>query len=140
MPAFISTMDAGRQTLVVNAPVTEVYRQWSRLEDLPKFIKTLQTVQRVDDTHFLANWVHDGRENQQMLHVVLRIPGRRIAWRTLSGGFWLVVVTFEPFSSQATEVTLKMSSDADFITLSKRLTEYLANFKDLIENRQATAA
>src|ERR1051325_9681898 len=114
--ARLMVTDAGRQSVVVNAPVAEVYERWSHFEDLPKFIEPLRKVQRIDDTHFLFSSIHDGSERQNILHVVLRVPGRRIAWRTLSGSFWLAVVTFEPYSNQATEITLKMSSDVELFT------------------------
>jgi uncharacterized membrane protein len=130
-----TAMDAGCQSLIVNASPAEVYERWSHFEDLPKFIKVVRTAQRIDETHFLFSWIKDGREREDILHVVLRVPGRRIAWRTVSAGFWLAVVTFEPLSIKATEITLKMSSDLDPLSLSQQLDEYLRNFKQLIEEQ-----
>jgi uncharacterized membrane protein len=64
---------------------------------------------------------------------VLRIPGRRIAWRSMSDGFMSGVVSFEPRSDQETEVTLKIRSVFDPPSLSRRVEEYLGNFKRLVE-------
>ena len=63
-----------------------------------------------------------------------KIPGRRIAWRTMSNGFMSGVVSFEPHSQEETEVTLKIRSIFDPPSLSHRVEEYLGNFKRLVEN------
>ena len=106
-------MNAARQCVVVNAPVGQVYDQWSRVEDLPKFITPLRNVQRMDDTHFSYNWHPNGNEQQGVFQIVLRIPGRRIAWRSMSDGFMSGVVSFEPRSDRETEITLKIRSIFD---------------------------
>ncbi len=133
-------MNAARQSVVVKAPIGQVYEQWSRVEDLPKFITPLRNVQRMDDTHFSFVW-HPGRtagsEQQGVFHIVLRIPGRRIAWRSMSDGFMSGVVCFEPRSDQETEITLKIRSIFDPPSLSRRVEEYLGNFKRLVENKEA---
>jgi len=77
-------MNAARQSVVVEAPVGQVYEQWSRIEDLPKFITPLRNVQRMDDTHLSFIWHPNGSEQQGVFHIVLRIPSRRIAWRSMS--------------------------------------------------------
>ena len=130
-------MNAARQSVVVCAPVAKVYEQWSRFEDLPKFIKPLRRVQRIDDSHFSYTWHPNGEEQRGIFHIVLRIPGRRIAWRTMSNGFISGVVSFEPRSNQETEITLKIRSIFDPPRLSRRLEEYLRNFKRLVENEGA---
>ena len=78
-------MNAARQFVVVKAPIGQVYEQWSRVEDLPKFITPLRNVQRMDDTHFSYTWHPNGSEQQGVFQIVLRIPGRRIAWRRSRG-------------------------------------------------------
>ncbi len=100
-------MNAARHLVVVKAPVDRVYEQWSRLEDLPKFVTPLQDVCRIDETHFSYTWLPNGSEEKGIFHIVLQIPGRRIAWRTMSNGF---------------------------MCLSHRVEEYLRNFKRLVES------
>jgi len=70
---------------------------------------------------------------------LLRIPERRIAWRSPSDGFMSGVVSFEPCSNTATEITLKIRSIFDPPSLSRRVEEYLGNFKRLVE-RDETAS
>ena len=130
-------MNAARQSVVVKAPVSQVYEQWSRVENLPRFITPLRSVQRIDDTHFSYIWHPNGSEQQGVFQIVLRIPTRRIAWRSMSDGFMSGVVGFEPRSDQETEITLKIRSTFDPPSLSRRVEEYLGNFKRLVENGQA---
>jgi uncharacterized membrane protein len=125
--------NAARRSIVVNAPVEQTYAQWARIEDLPKFVTLLRNVQRMDDTQFSYTWGPNGEERHGVLHIVLQIPCRRIAWRMLSDPLMSGVVKFEPRSKQETEVTLKIRSVFDPPKLSLRLEEYLGNFKRLVE-------
>src|SRR5438132_13250220 len=77
-------MNAAQQLVVVKAPLNRVYEQWSRIEDLPKFIPRLQDVRKIDDTHFSYTWHPNGLEQQGSFHIVVQIPAHRIAWRTVS--------------------------------------------------------
>lgn len=133
-------MNAAQQFVVVKAPLDRVYEQWSRIEELPKFIPPLREVRRIDDTHFWYTWHPNGDDQQGVFHIVLQIPGRRIAWRTMSEGFMSGVVSFEPRSQEQTEVTLKIRSIFDPPSLSQRVEEYLRNFKQLVENGEAASA
>ena len=129
-----ASLNAARRSILVKAPVERVYWQWAHVEDLPKFITPLRDVRRIDDTQFSYTWHPNDDERQGVFQIVLQIPGRRIAWRTLSNGFMSGVVSFEPHSEQETEVTLKIRSLFDPPNLSRRLEEYLGNFKRLVES------
>ena len=130
-------MNAAQECVIVKAPLNQVFEQWSRFEDLPKFIPPLRGVRRIDDTHFSYVWHPNGEDKKGIFHIVLQIPGRRIAWRTVSDGFMSGVVFFERRSEKETEVTLKIRSIFDPPNLSRRLEEYLGNFKRLVENEEA---
>jgi uncharacterized membrane protein len=136
-PAVQPAINAAQQFVIVKAHVDRVYGQWSRIEDLPKFITSLRDVQRIDDTHFCYVWHPNGEDKQGIFQIVLQIPGRRIAWRTMSNGFVSGVVSFEPRSHHETEVTLKIRSIFDPPSLSRRVEEYLSNFKRLVESEEA---
>jgi len=130
-------VNAARRSIVVNVPIERAYQQWARIEDLPKFITPLQSVRRIDDTQFSYTWHPDGEEYQGVLHLVLQIPCRRIAWRNLSNPLMSGVVSFDRRSKQETEVILKIHSVYDPLNLSLRLEEYLGNFKRLVESEEA---
>ena len=127
-------MNAAQHTVVVDASVDRVYEHWSNLEDLPKFVTPLRDVCRIDDTHFSYRWQPNSSDQKGVFHIVLQIPGRRIAWRTMSNGFMSGVISFEPCSQNETEVTLKIRSIFDPPSLTHRLEEYLGNFKRLVES------
>jgi uncharacterized membrane protein len=129
-------MNAAQQLVVVKAPLERVYDQWSRIEDLPKFIPPLRGVRRVDGTHFSYVWDPNGEDKKGIFQIVLQIPGRRIAWRTMSTGLMSGVVSFEPRSERETEVILKIRSIFDPSNLSRRVEEYLGNFKQLVEKEE----
>jgi uncharacterized membrane protein len=133
-----ASLNAARRSIVVKACVDCAYQQWARVEELPKFITPLRNIRRIDDAHFAYTWHPEGVERQGVFQIVLQIPGRRIAWRTLSNGFMSGVVSFERRSEGETEVTLKIRSLFDPPNLSLRLEEYLANFKRLVESDDAT--
>ena len=135
-PAAIK-LNAARRSVIVKAPVGEVYEQWSRVEDLPKFITPLRNVQRMDEARFSYIWDRNGNEQRGIFQILLRIPGRRIAWGSMSNGLMSGVVCFEARPHQETEITLKVRSIFDPSSLSRRVKEYLGNFKRLVENRKA---
>jgi len=128
-------MNAAETSIIVNAPVAQVYDQWLRFEDLPKFIKSLGEVERIDETHFSFASVRNGKEQRGVIEVVRQIPERRIAWRTITDEVGLGVVSFEPRSDTVTEVTLKLRSIFDPAISGQSAEEYLLNFKRLMENQ-----
>jgi uncharacterized membrane protein len=130
-----NSINAAETSIVVNAPVAQVYEQWLRFEELPKFIKSLGKVERIDDTHFSFNNVRDGKEQRGVIEVVRQIPERRIAWRTITDEVGLGVVSFEPRSDTATEVKLKLRSIFDPSISGQNAEEYLLNFKELMESQ-----
>jgi uncharacterized membrane protein len=129
-------MNVAEKSIIVNAPVAEVYERWLRFEELPRFIKSLGNVQRIDDTHFSFSSLRDGKEQRGEIEVIRQIPERRIAWRTIGDGVGLGVVSFEPRSDTTTEITLKLRSVFDPSISGQSADEYLQNFKQLIENPQ----
>ena len=126
-------MNAAEKSIVVNAPVAEVYERWLRFEELPKFINSLGNIERIDDTHFSFSNIRDGKEQRGVIEVMRQIPERRIAWRTIADGVGLGVVLFEPISDTSTEITLKLRSAFDPSISGQSAEEYLLNFKRLTE-------
>lgn len=130
-------MNVGQESIVVQAPVAEVYERWLRFEDLPKFMKSLRDVRRIDETHFSFTTQDGGEEHRIVVEVIFRNPERRIAWRTLSDNVGLGVVSFEPRADGGTEITLKLRSASNPFLSPERAKEYLSEFKRLIETSPA---
>ena len=117
----------------MNAPVADVYERWLRFEELPKFIKSLGKVERIDDTHFSFCDIRGGKEQRAVVEVVRQTPERRIAWRTIGDGVGLDVASFEPDSDSATEIMLKLRSVFEPSISGEGADECLRNFKRLVE-------
>ena len=120
-------------SIVLNAPVADVYAYCSRFEELPRFITSLRDVQKIDETHFSFTSLLDGKEQKTVLQIVLRVPERRIAWQAISDNFPRGVVLFEPLSDRTTEITVKLRSSIEPATLAKVTRDYLTNFKRVVE-------
>jgi uncharacterized membrane protein len=132
------TIDAAEGSIVVKASVADVYRRWLAFEDYPKFITAIKHVRKLDANHFVASLGFNGTLYKTTLEVMLRVPERRLAWRTLADHgaldhFAAGVVTFAPLSDQTTCVTLKLTSSFGG-AVSNRVDRYLYNFKGLVED------
>jgi uncharacterized membrane protein len=128
-------MNAAEKSIVVNAPIAEVYERWLRFEELPKFIPSLGTVQRIDDTHFSFCSLRDGKEQRGVIEVIRQVPERRLAWRTITEEVGLGVISFEPRSDTSTEITLQLRSVFDPSISAESADEYLLKFKALLESK-----
>ncbi len=128
---------------MVNAPIGVVYQRWLAFEDYPKFVTAIKRVRKLDANHFVASLGLNGKEYETTLEMILRVPERRLAWRTLVNPripdhFAAGVVSFAPLSDQSTCVTLKLTSSFGG-TVSRRVSNYLQNFKKMIEDEAARA-
>jgi uncharacterized membrane protein len=122
-------------SIVVNAPVADVYGYCSRFEGLPRFITSLRDVQKIDETHFSFTSLLESEEHKTVLQIVLRVPERRIAWQVISDKFPRGVVLFEPLSDRRTEITVKLRSRIEPATLARVTREYLMSFKRFVEQQ-----
>jgi uncharacterized membrane protein len=127
------------QSVVVNAPASEVYRRCLRFEDLPRFITSIVSIDRINDTRFTCSVMANGQETQSVVQIMMRVSDRRIAWQAVSENFRVGVVTFDPVSAGRTKVSVKLRSIVDPVLLSGTLRRYLDNFKIEIEQAEARA-
>jgi uncharacterized membrane protein len=131
-------VDAAEGSIAVKAPVAAVYKRWLVFEDYPKFITVIKRVRKLDANHFIASLVFNGKQHEATLEMMLRVPERRLAWRTLADHraldhhFAAGVVSFASLSHRSTCVTLKLTSSFGG-AVSRRIDKYLHNFKRLIE-------
>jgi uncharacterized membrane protein len=130
-------MDAAEGSIVVDAPVADIYQRWLAFEDYPKFITAIKRVRKLDNNHFVASLGFNGKRHDATLEMMLRVPERRLAWRTLADHrapehLAAGVVSFASLSDQSTCVTLKLTSSFGG-AVSHRVDRYLHNFKKLVE-------
>src|SRR4051812_8340292 len=129
--------DAAEGSIVVNGPIGAVYKRWLAFEDYPKFVTAIKRVRKLDSNHFVASLGFNGKEYETTLEMMLCVPERRLAWRTLADHhapdhFAAGVVSFTSLSNQNTCVMLKLTSSFGG-AVSSRVDRYLHNFKRLIE-------
>src|SRR5438105_13063429 len=89
--------------------------------------------------HCVASVGFNGKQYGTTLEMMLRVPERRLAWRTLAdhrapGHVAAGVVAFTSLSDQSTCLTLKLTSSFGG-AVSTRVDKYLHNFKLLIEGQ-----
>jgi len=139
MPRAGPKMNVIERSIVVNAPIDSVYRQWLRLENLPKLIAVVKEVKELDANHFLLAVSHKGQRYEGVLEIMLRVPKRRLAWRVVarkssSHHCATGVVSFSSQSDRSTVVTIRISASFDG-AISRPVNSYLRNFKRLIEKQ-----
>jgi uncharacterized membrane protein len=130
-------MNAAQGSIVVKAPVADVYKRWLEFEDYPKFITAIKRVQKSDENHFSASLAFNGQRHNATLEIMLRVPERRLAWRTVSNGHALDhlaagVVSFASRPDRSTCINFKLTSSFGG-AVSRRVDKYLHNFKRLVE-------
>ncbi|HKB91507.1 MAG TPA: SRPBCC family protein, partial [Opitutaceae bacterium] len=77
-------IDAAGASIVVKAPIANVYKRWLAFEDYPKFITVIKRVRKLDANHFVASLGFSGKQYDTTLELMLCVPERRLAWRTLA--------------------------------------------------------
>jgi uncharacterized membrane protein len=130
-------MNAAKGSIVIKASVVDVYQRWLAFEDYPKFITAIKRVRKLDANHFVASLGFNGKQYDTTLEMMLCVPERRLAWRTLADHhapdhFAAGVVSFASLSERNTCVTLKLTSSFGG-AVSSRVNKYLRNFKSLVE-------
>lgn len=74
------------ESVVINRPAGELYRFWRNLENLPRFMRHLESVERVTDT--LSRWRAAGPGGTHVewnAEIINEVPGKVIGWRSLEG-------------------------------------------------------
>jgi uncharacterized membrane protein len=136
-PMFID-VNADCQSIVVNSSAAEVYRRCLRFEDLPHFITSIRTVERIDGTRLSWTSIINGEKLTSEIKIIMRVPDRRIAWQAVSDHFRVGVVFLDPLDDRTTRVTVKVRSIIEPVMLSGALRSYLSNFKRFVEQKATT--
>jgi uncharacterized membrane protein len=129
-------MPAVEQQIDVAVPVDAVYDQWTRFEELPRFIADVDEVQEVDETHLRWRASHDGLSAEWTCEVVELRPQERIAWRSTSGVTHGGVLSFLRLDDGMTRVMVIADIDGgDPDAVAQRIDAALSGFKALMERR-----
>ena len=74
------------ESVTINKPISELYRFWRNLENLPRFMSHLESVERVTDT--LSRWRARGPAGSDVewnAEIINEVPFETIGWKTLPG-------------------------------------------------------
>lgn len=145
--------DQTTKTIIVGAPVAEVFEAWADFERFPLFMEHVKSVARVGDR--LSHWVVEGPLGKSVewdAETTLFEPDKRLGWRSRKGSPITTsgMVTFTELGTGQTQITLTMqwsvptSKGGDtlaelFAHPDKRLEEDLRNFKSYLEETKARA-
>ena len=143
-------MSRFEHVITVNAPIREVYNQWTQFESFPSFMEGIErVVQRSDQT---LEWTASiaGVERSWTAVITDQTPDTRVAWKSTSGAENAGAVLFEPAGDGQTKVTLRIDVDPEgFIenvgdkigAVDRQVKGDLERFKSFMEARgQATGA
>src|SRR5262249_2785566 len=106
------TMAEYQTAIIVDAPLEEVYNQWTQFEEFPRFMEGVLAVRQVDDKRLLWRARIGGVEKQWEAEITDQTPNRRIAWKSISGATNAGAVLFESVP-EGTHVTLKLVYDPE---------------------------
>jgi uncharacterized membrane protein len=74
------------ESVTINRPVAELYRFWRNLENLPRFMSHLESVERITDT--LSRWRAKGPAGVDVewnAEIINEVPNQVIGWRSIEG-------------------------------------------------------
>jgi uncharacterized membrane protein len=74
------------RSVTIDKPAGEIYQFWRNLENLPKFMNFLESVQEIDNKH--SHWVAKGPAGSQIqwkAEIINEIENELIGWRSLPG-------------------------------------------------------
>jgi uncharacterized membrane protein len=74
------------ESVTINRPISELYRFWRNLENLPQFMSHLHSVERITDT--LSRWRAKGPAGTEVewnAEIINEVPDQVIGWRSIEG-------------------------------------------------------
>jgi uncharacterized membrane protein len=134
------------QSVEVDAPIAQVYNQWTQFEEFPRFMQGIERVEQRDDRHL--HWVASfgGETHEWDAEITEQRPEERVAWRNTDGKDNAGVVTFHKIDSGTTRVMVQMDWAPEGIKEKlgsalgaddRRVKADLERFKEVIESRAA---
>ena len=138
-------MSTIEKSIVVDAPVADVYAQWTQFESFPVFMEGVDRVVQLDDRTLEWTATVAGRQKRWTARITDQTPGVGIAWRSVEGAQNDGAVLFSEKGEGATEIRLVVDADPDGIIeeagdrlgfLDRRIAADLERFKTFIEGHE----
>jgi uncharacterized membrane protein len=98
-------------SIEIDVPAATAYEFWTRIEEFPRFIDPVESVERIDELR--SRWrVNFGFRHQEWVAEITEvIPDKRRAWRTLQGSNNAGMVNFHQISDDRSLMTLHLDYD-----------------------------
>ena len=134
------------KSIEVEVPVSTAFQEWTRYEELPRFMSGVVAVQQLDDRHLHWRAQIFGVERLWELEIT-ELAQEKIAWSSRSGPKNHGAIVLEPLSPFGTRVTMEVRYDpagffeevTDYLGVLDRWVERsLMRFKDAIEPPRST--
>ncbi len=139
------------ESVTIIRPISELYRFWRNLENLPRFMTHLHSVERITDT--LSRWQAKGPAGATVewnAEIINEVPDQVIGWRSIEGSDVVSAgsVHFDQAGTGATRVRVRLQyspplgkvGDAVAKLLgadaATQIREDLQRFKALVETGQ----
>lgn len=102
-----------QKSVVVDAPLSTVYNQWTQFEDFPRFMDGVETVTQLADDRL--EWVAEiaGVRRQWIAKILEQVPDRKVAWAAVEGATNAGAVTFDEAGPEQTEVHLELEYEPE---------------------------
>lgn len=139
-------MSTTEQSIDIQAPVAEVYAQWMRFEEYPKFMEDVVEVKQIDSERWHWRTTIGGVAREWDAEVTEQKPNERVVWQTTTGPENKLVAEFAQPSNDATRLTVSMEvrpekvieNVADMLGLTATLLDAnLMRFKTFVETKHA---
>ncbi len=137
-------MSTVEESIEVQVPVRTAYNQWTQFELFPEFMKGVESITQIDDTHLHWKTSIGGVEREFDVEVSEQHPDERVAWHSTDGVAHSGVVTFHRLSDEATKIMVQIEWDPESFAEKAgalvgvddfRVKADLGRFKDYIERR-----
>jgi uncharacterized membrane protein len=130
-----------KQSIDVEVSAHSAYEQWSRFEELPRYMEGVHEVRRLDSGRL--KWTADacGERVEWFGKITEDVVDQRLAWESDHGLISSGVVTFKELGPDKTRVTLEIDHDEKLIAevaaggRAAGLTDDLETFKEIIEDQ-----
>ena len=99
------------ESITINKPISELYRFWRNLENLPRFMSHLESVERVTDT--LSRWRAKGPAGSDVewnAEIINEVPDQVIGWKSIEGSDVVSAgsVNFDPAAGGGTRLRVRL--------------------------------
>lgn len=136
--------------ITVDAPLHEVYNQWTQFESFPSFMEGVESVVQLDDRTLEWTASIAGQKRSWTAVITDQEPDTRVAWKSTSGADNAGAVLFQGMGEGKTQVTLRIDLDPEGVVenigdkigaVDRRVKGDLERFKEFMEARgKATGA